>query len=779
MKKIYIFLLLLIPAYLNAQVSGIGEWDYHLSFTSAYNITQNEEKVFVSSGTSVFTIDKENLETADFNKLNVLSDVGISCLKYDDNSAFLFIGYQNGNIDLVKDGTTYNISDIKRSNNIIGSKQINDAFFFEDEIYVSTGFGLVILNVEKLEIKSTTLLGQGGTETSVYKSLIYGDTVYAAAENGLMKINFGNPFVSNFEFWTRDETFPIGGDEGPINQLTVFSDKLYVNYRNEENGNNDIIYRGDSLGWVPIVDNKTILNMKGSPYGLLVVASDDVTLKRENGSNIHGFYTYEGIYHKPQDAVIGSDSTIFIPNLTFGVIIDYWDSETNVLINGPHKDLAWNSSMYYNHLWIAGGKVSGTFGKEYNINGVYHYHKGEWTNLNKTNSELIDEFRFNDVIAIANDENNPDVAYAGSYGRGLIEIRGDSVHKIWNYTNMDEHSLNIGNYGGEENFIGIGGLAVDLNGNLWITNPLNTSPVSVKTPEGEWMNFSFGSELGANLKLSSIVNSTRSNIKWIIRPRSGILVFDDGGTPLDTSDDQAKALSDSPGNGNLPSLFVGAIAEDLDGEIWVGTESGPAVFYSPGSIFTSSNYDCRQILIEQDGNVQILLETESITAIAIDGGNRKWIGTANNGVFLLSPDGTETIHHFTSEDSPLLSNIIYTISIDHLTGEVFFGTNLGIVSYRSDAVAPSYDAEELLVFPNPVRQDYYGPIAINGTAADSEVKITDSNGNAVNQLISEGGQAIWDGTNFSGERVSTGVYFILSSDETGEYKVSGKVLIIK
>jgi hypothetical protein len=184
-------------------------------------------------------------------------------------------------------------------------------------------------------------------------------------------------------------------------------------------------------------------------------------------------------------------------------------------------------------------------------------------------------------------------------------------------------------------------------------------------------------------------------------------------------------------------------------------------------------------LIEQDGNVQILLETESITAIAIDGGNRKWLGTANNGVFLLSPDGTEQIHHFTSENSPLLSNIIYTISIDHLTGEVFFGTNLGIVSYRSDAVAPSYDKEELIVFPNPVRQDYFGPIAINGTASNSEVKITDSNGNAVNQLISEGGQAIWDGTNFNGERVATGVYFILSSDDTGEYKVAGKVLIIQ
>jgi hypothetical protein len=779
MKKFLIIVLSVFPFLCQAQLTGIGEWTYHLSFTSAYNIAQNDTKVFVASGTSVYTIEKESLESADFSKLNALSDVGVSCLSYDENSDYLFVGYQNGNIDLIKDGITFNLSDIKRSGSVIGSKQINDAYFYEDDIYLSTGFGLVIISLEKREVKSTTLLGPDGTEAPVYRSLIFNDSLYAAAENGLMKIDVNNPFLSNFEFWIRDETFPIGGEEGPINQLTVYQDKLYANYRNDQSGNDDIIYRKDSLSWVPIVDNKTVLRMKGSDYGLLVVALDDVTLKKENGSNIHGFYTYEGIYHKPQDAVIGIDSTIYIPNLSFGVILDEWDSSRHVLLNGPYKDLAWKTDMHNNHLWVAGGKVTGSFGKEYNVNGVYHYHDGNWTNVNRTNSDIIDDFKFNDVISIANDVNNPDVSYAGSYGKGLIEIRGDTVSKIWNYTNMEEHSLNKGEFGSDTNFIGVSGLTIDLNGNLWISNPLNSHPVSVKTPSGEWKNFSFGNELSGNLKLSDITNTVRSNIKWIIRPRAGILTFDDGGTPLDTSDDQYKALSDAPGKGNLPSLFVGAIAEDLDGEIWVGTESGPAVFYSPTSIFSGGNYDCRQILIEQDGNVQILLETESITAISIDGGNRKWLGTANNGVFLLSPDGTEQIHHFTSENSPLLSNTIFSISIDNLTGEVFFGTGLGIVSYRSDAVSSNSEMEELLVFPNPVRQDYFGPIAINGTYANSEVKITDSNGNAVNQLVSEGGQAIWDGTNFNGERVATGVYFIFSSDESGEYKTSGKVLIIK
>jgi hypothetical protein len=380
---------------------------------------------------------------------------------------------------------------------------------------------------------------------------------------------------------------------------------------------------------------------------------------------------------------------------------------------------------------------------------------------------------------VACNPNNPEQAYVGSFGKGLIEIRGDTVRKIWDFNNMDEHSLNVGSYGSDTTFIAVSGLNFDLNGNLWIVNPLNTSPVSVLTEDGSWRDFTFGNELSGNLKLSDIIPSFRTNQKWIIRPRNGILVFDDGGTPLNTNDDQAKSLSDSPGTGNLPSLHVGAIAEDLDGEIWIGTEKGPAVFYSPSSIFTGNNFDCRQILIEQDGNVQILLETESIRAIAIDGGNRKWIGTSSNGIFLISPDGTETIHHFTSENSPLLNNTIYSIALDHLTGEVFIGTELGICSFRSDALAPYNPVEELLVYPNPVRQDYSGPIAISGMATNSTVKITDAKGNLVNQLISEGGQAIWNATDFNGERVNTGVYFIFASSQDGKEKANGKVLIIK
>ena len=162
-------------------------------------------------------------------------------------------------------------------------------------------------------------------------------------------------------------------------------------------------------------------------------------------------------------------------------------------------------SLLYEHLWIAGGKTTGSFGRTWSINGAYHLHKGKWTSFNKNTTSLIDEKVFRDVIAVANDYNQPDRAFIGSYGEGLMEIIGDSAVKVYDDTNMDEHSLNLGDFGGSDEFVGVAGLVFDLKGNLWVVNPLNTRPLSVMTPDKEWMNFSFGNEVSGSLKFSDII----------------------------------------------------------------------------------------------------------------------------------------------------------------------------------------------------------------------------------------------------------------------------------
>lgn len=768
-----------------AQTNAIGEWQYHLSFTSAYSITQSEDRIFASTQSSIFIIDKSTNEIDDFNKNNALSDVGITYITYNPNNDYLFIGYLNGNIDLVKDGITFNVNDIKRSTNILGSKKIINATFYNSLVYVSTGFGIVVLNLEKLEVKETILLGENGTESPVNQTLIRGDTLFAASNNGLFHIGVDNPFISNFGFWTKVENFPDGESNGPFTHIVDYKDQLFINYQNNEDGDNDIIYRRDGEDWTPIQANQTVRSLKSTSLGLLIATKSPTFLKDENGGIIKSFTTYfdpvtqDESYISPYDAEIEDDSTMWIANGRFSIIVDDDIEPFSIIPNGPHKDLSYQMSLYFGELWIGGGAVSAVWGKTWNSNGAYHLSKGNWISYYISNNEIFQEFVFSDVIAVAVNQNNPNQVFLGSYGSGLIEMVDGKTNRSWNADNLDETSLSLGDYGSSTNFVGIGGLTFDNNNNLWITNPLNEDPVSVLTGTGGWQNFSFGSALGGNFKLGEIIASFSSNQKWILRPREGLLVLDDGGTPLERSDDQYKALNTNPGNGNLPSLDVRSIVEDLDGEIWVGTQAGPCVFYSPGNVFTGNNFDANRILIEQDGNVQILLETETITALAIDGGNRKWMGTENSGVYLLSSDGVEQIHHFTVENSPLLSNQIHDIVLDHLTGEVYISTSLGLVSYRSDATAPPQNVEDLKIFPNPVRNDYFGPIAIEGVASNSSVKITDELGNIVNQLISEGGQAVWDGTDFNGDRVATGVYVILAVDKTGKQAASGKVLMLK
>ena len=266
---------------------------------------------------------------------------------------------------------------------------------------------------------------------------------------------------------------------------------------------------------------------------------------------------------------------------------------------------------------------------------------------------------------------------------------------------------------------------------------------------------------------------------WMILPRAnGLVVYDYGGTISNTNDDRIKKLGTGENNGGLPTSDVLAIAKDLDGEIWAGTASGPAIHFSPSGIFNTDPIDFQQILIEQDGVVEILLGNQTITSIAVDGANRKWLGTLSDGVFLLSSDGTQQIQRFTKENSPLFSNSIKDIAIDPSSGTVYFATSQGILGYASDANSGLLENTCYDVYPNPVRPDYSGPITIDGLTRGSNVKITDVAGNLVFQTSSNGGRAVWDGNDFNGRRVSTGVYYALVTAPEAASTCTSKILLV-
>ncbi len=270
--------------------------------------------------------------------------------------------------------------------------------------------------------------------------------------------------------------------------------------------------------------------------------------------------------------------------------------------------------------------------------------------------------------------------------------------------------------------------------------------------------------------------------KWIqmrygnMNPNS-IMVFTDNNTPDNPNDDQSKLLNSMVGNGNIPGTTVLTMAEDLKGEIWIGTEKGVAVFYSPENVFSGYNFDAQRILVTQGLNVQYLLESETVTSIAVDGANQKWIGTDRGGVFLFSEDGTKQIYHFTAENSPLFSDRITCISLNK-DGDVFFATDKGVVSFRASATPGGDTNEDVYAFPNPVKEDFTGYIAVKGLVSNAQVRITDINGTVVYSTRAEGGQAVWDGKNFDGKKARSGVYLVYASNDDGSEKVVTKILII-
>lgn len=379
-----------------------------------------------------------------------------------------------------------------------------------------------------------------------------------------------------------------------------------------------------------------------------------------------------------------------------------------------------------------------------------------------------------DIVWVTANPLNENEFVASSFGGGLLLFNNNQFINRFSFYNSSLQTR-IGQSG---NSVCVAGTCYDNMGNLWIANSFTTSPLSVKTNEGEWQSFYCG-PLAADKLCTDIIVDDQYGYVWMIVKDVGLVVYDYNQTVFDLSDDQYKIIGTSSGSGSLPSGNVNTLAIDNDGEIWIGTDNGPTIFYSSYPIFNETNYDAQNILIEVDGTLQYLLQNEIITDIEIDGANRKWIATDGGGLFLMSEDGTQTIYSLSKENSPLYSNKITSLAINHQNGELFIGTDKGILGYKSTATSPNIEFTNLQVYPNPVRPDYQGNIAVTGMMKNSEVKITDASGFLIQTIFSQGGQAVWNGKDRNNQIVGSGIYYFFATSQDGYSKAKSKVLIVR
>jgi streptogramin lyase len=755
---------------LSAQIA-IGEWRDHLPYKRTIAVAEAGQRIYCATEYSLFYYDKNDNSIGRFSKVNGLSDIGISAMAYNEDYKTLMIAYTNANIDLIKGDRIVNISDIKRKQ-ILGNKTINNITFIGSRAYLSCGFGIVVLDVEnEIFPEPTYYIGEEGASVNVLDITLGNDTLYAGTDEGIYKASYSSPNLAHYIAWSVDQRlYP----NAAFNAIRYFAGKLVVNL-SDPRYNSDTAYRYDYAinQWqkFPDVDHFRKYHLRIEYSQLIIAGQGNVMIYDQNYNRLNVIYKPGGVSLNGRDATPDAQGVYWIADNSLGLIktTTGWDAEF-ISPSGPYSANVFDMDLKNQELWVASGGYSSGWGKLYLADGIYTFSNETWKSYNRANGVPAFD-SISDMICVAVDPNASGHAYVGTWMQGVMEFQDGQVVNIYDDKNS---SLQIWP---EAQYVAVSGVSLDRNNNLWVVNSRVPEILSVRKPNGQWKSFSLGSST-SNTDTGKLFID-QDDQKWItLRADNKLLVSTNGGTIDDITDDASKVLTNNSGNGNLPGNLILCVAQDHDGEIWLGSDEGIGVIYSPKNVFDGGNYDAQRILIQVGEFTQYLLESESVTSIAIDGNNCKWIGTERSGAYYLSPDGTKELLHFTAENSPLYSNHIIDIQINGVTGEVFFGTDKGIISYKNTSTEPPIVNKDVLVYPNPVREGYNGIIAIRGLVNNADVKITDVSGNLIFATRAEGGQATWSGKSFSGRKASTGVYLVYATDSDGKETIVTKILFI-
>ena len=755
---------------LNAQDFSVESWRDHLPYSQVNQLASIGDIYYGSTPYSIIEFDYSNNEVRKLSTVNGLSEVGISAIVANQSQQSLLIAYSSSNIDLIKGESVINISSILNSS-IIGDKTVYNLYSHSKYVYVCLGFGIVVVDIEKEEIKDTYIIGDNSSQEAVLDLHISQDYIYALTNDEIKMAPLNSSFLSDASIWNT-LNIPTGSS---INNLESYQDDFFAF------GSTNIIYKYQNNNWDTILfyPNETLRNFKVDDQNLITCTNSYVTVYSSNLDTLDFFYAYNGNPGITANDVIYGNGYYWIADDSKGLRrLKNNFSLNNSLIGymGPFTNECFHLSSVNDKLYVAAGRTYGTnWNKTFNWHGIYQFNNS-WNYFNRINTTIMaDEIdTISDIVWVTANPLNENEFVASSFGGGLLLFNNNQFINRFSFYNSSLQTR-IGQSG---NSVCVAGTCYDNMGNLWIANSFTTSPLSVKTNEGEWQSFYCG-PLAADKLCTDIIVDDQYGYVWMIVKDVGLVVYDYNQTVFDLSDDQYKIIGTSSGSGSLPSGNVNTLAIDNDGEIWIGTDNGPTIFYSSYPIFNETNYDAQNILIEVDGTLQYLLQNEIITDIEIDGANRKWIATDGGGLFLMSEDGTQTIYSLSKENSPLYSNKITSLAINHQNGELFIGTDKGILGYKSTATSPNIEFTNLQVYPNPVRPDYQGNIAVTGMMKNSEVKITDASGFLIQTIFSQGGQAVWNGKDRNNQIVGSGIYYFFATSQDGYSKAKSKVLIVR
>lgn len=744
MNKI-ITLLTLIVAFnsLNAQIISSKKWKDLFSYNDVFKIVKEEDKIIAATKSGLFFYQSSTGEITKLSKANGLHEVGISAFDYNPNTKIGLIGYLSGAMDIITpEGITY-IVDIPIAQGFNGDKKVNHIYINDNQAVISANYGVSIFNLSNKEFGQSAFFNDNGTYLPANEAVIKDNSVYVATAQGLKKHEI-------------DVTFPVYSSWNTIANGNI----IHMDYKEVMiYATDNKVYFGNGNNFSPIAQNFT-------PIKDIVNYNQKIIVTSEDKANV---YTLNGTLSSTFDLEEACNTANYLDNKLFlgTKFSGLKDTNQNTYKpDGPYSNIAYKMSILDNQIWVSTGGRDNFNTPIYRDLGYYHFDGEKWIYP----SYFIDNtIKFNVLDVIPNPSNPSEVYFINNSFRtaekGIYKMMDNQFVK--SYKNTDSNKY----------YNRAIGLAYDDN------NILYASVSSIENSPLETGYYWYDESLD-DFKLVPYANA-RDVQKPVIK--NGIIYTPAANTTLGgfimkeltTPSDANSPVKTLQMVNNLPVNGTISVAVDHNEVVWIGTKIGLRILSNPQSALTDIQPQAESIIIEQNGIGEELFRDSNILQITVDSGNRKWVSVDGGGVFYLDPYGENTLMHFTKENSPLPDNSVTDIKIDNKTGKIYFVTLNGIVVYQSDIVDVKSSFGDVVVYPNPVvKRLNHNKVTLKGLAEKTHIRIVDTTGNLVHQAVANGGVYEWNLNNMKGQRVASGIYFVLMTNKDATDKATAKIAIV-
>lgn len=729
-------------------------WKGYFSYNEIVDVTGGTGKILAATQNAVFTQITASSETDLYNSITGFKPESITALHYSETTRKIYAGNANGLLLVIQpDGSVTTKVDIINEVPVApNKKKINDLYEHNGRIYLSTDYGISVVDASSLEFISTYFIGTAGEETAVLQITVLGNEIYAVTRDfGIRKATVSNPNLFDFNQW---QTFTTGTWTG----IVTFFDQIVA-----MNADAKTYKFNGTLPQVILNQTQPGLKLKTNGSELIITTMNHVFVlnqvftQRANITSIPDFSAaFTAATVVGNKIYIGTQKDgLFSTDLTNPTVFE------NLSPNGPLQNYIFRVKKAPNLLWT----VYGDYTFDYNPFpldelGISNYDP----NLGWKTIPYSDVLEAKCLSDLAINPLQPNNVFISSYFSGVLELTGETIF-LHDATNSGPSGLEPFT---PQTWVLNNSPAFDKNGNLWVTNRGTDKALKVLRTSNQWQSYDIGDYI-TNGRFAPMAID-KNETKWLPTRDDGVIAFND------TQSNKTVVINTESG---LPSTNVLCVAVDNRNQLWIGTAAGLRVLSSVDQFLRQNELNVSSIIIQEGDLAQELFYQQLIIDIAVDGANRKWVAIENGGVFLVAADGQETIYRFDTSNSPLPSNTVNDIEIDGVSGEVFFATDKGMVSFLGTSTQPSDNLADVYVYPNPVRPGFSGTVKISGLTDKATVKITDIEGNLVYETTTAGGTIEWDTTAFGKYKVASGVYMIFVSSEDGLQTTVKKVMIIR